>query len=143
MSLLPFLSQLTQLYQTIDLQGNLFGTDEWADPQLLFGPYIYNEAEQTNANYKCSWDGPNVKNCNHHDLSKGIVQLAHSVGTEVMPSIGGWTLSDNFPSIAASATKRERFAQQCVELIVDYDFDGIDLGKCKMRRRVRPSLCVV
>ena len=46
-----------------------------------------------------------------------------------MPSIGGWTLSDNFPSIAASATKRERFAQQCVELIVDYDFDGIDLGK--------------
>ena len=116
-----------------DLAGNLFGTDEWADPQLLFGPYIYNEAEQTNDNYKCSWDGPNVKNCNHHDLSKGIVQLAHSVGTEVMPSIGGWTLSDNFPSIAASATKRERFAQQCVELIVDYDFDGIDLGKCKMR----------
>ena len=117
-----------------DLEGSLFGTDEWADPQLLFGPYIYNEAEQTNANYKCSWDGPNIKNCNHHDLSKGIVQLAHSVGTEVMPSIGGWTLSDNFPSIAASATKRERFAQQCVEMIVDYDFDGIDLGKCKMRR---------
>jgi len=112
-----------------DKEGSLFGTDEWADPQLLFGPYIYNEAEQTNANYKCSWDAPNVKNCNHHDLSKGIVQLAHSVGTEVMPSIGGWTLSDNFPSIAASANKRERFAQQCVELIVDYDFDGIDLGK--------------
>ena len=71
------------------------------------------------------------------------MQLAHSVGTEVMPSIGGWTLSDNFPSIAASATKRERFAQQCVELIVDYDFDGIDLGKSFDEAWPKTSLCVI
>ncbi len=23
-----------------DLQGNLYGTDKWADPQLLVGPYL-------------------------------------------------------------------------------------------------------
>ena len=43
---------------------------------------------------------------------------------EVMPSIGGWTLSDNFPGIAASASKRAHFASQCVDLIQAYGFDG-------------------
>ena len=118
-----------------DTLGNLYGTDEWADSQLLFGPYIYNEAEQSPANYKCSWDGPNLTNCAHHDLSKGLVYLAKQAGVEVMPSIGGWTLSDNFPTIAASASRREHFANQCVKLIDNYGFDGIDLdweypGKC-------------
>ena len=110
-----------------DKQGNLFGTDEWADPQLLFGPYIYNEGEQTPSNYKCSWDGPNLTNCNHHDTSKGLIQLAHNANVQVMPSIGGWTLSDNFPQIAADPIKRNNFAQQCIELIIAYGFDGIDI----------------
>ena len=110
-----------------DIHGNLYGTDDWADPQLLHGPYIYNEGEQTPDKYKCSWDGPNLQNCNHHDTSKGLIQLAHEAGVEVMPSIGGWTLSDNFPTIAADPVKRNNFAQQCIELIVSYGFDGIDI----------------
>ncbi len=44
-----------------------------------------------------------------------------------MPSIGGWTLSDNFPSIAADPVKRQTFAQACVNLLQTYNFDGIDL----------------
>ncbi len=46
---------------------------------------------------------------------------------EVYPSIGGWTLSDNFPEMAASEEARNKFAQQCVELIKAYGFDGIDI----------------
>ena len=80
-----------------------------------------------NANYKCSWDGPDLKQCNYHDLSKGLLALARGAGVEVMPSIGGWTLSDNFPGIAADPSRRNRFAQQCVDLIVAYGFDGIDI----------------
>ncbi|KAL7525029.1 hypothetical protein ACHAXR_000829, partial [Thalassiosira sp. AJA248-18] len=99
----------------------------WADPQLLWGPYIYDAARQSNDNYYCSWDGPRVTNCAHHDTTKGLLHLAQSRGVQVMPSIGGWTLSDNFPGIAASPTRRENFAQQCVELIMAYGFDGIDL----------------
>jgi GH18 family chitinase len=38
-----------------------------------------------------------------------------------MPSIGGWTLSDNFPGIAASKERRREFASNCVKLIEEYD----------------------
>jgi len=51
----------------------------------------------------------------------------HAAGAEIYPSIGGWTLSDAFPIMAASATARATFANQCRELIQDYGFDGIDL----------------
>lgn len=44
-----------------------------------------------------------------------------------LPSIGGWTLSNNFPSIAADPQKRQNFANSCVELIEAFEFDGIDL----------------
>jgi len=45
----------------------------------------------------------------------------------VYPSLGGWTLSCNFPGIAADPTKRKHFAEECVSLIKEYGFDGIDL----------------
>eukprot|EP00970_Alexandrium_tamarense_P001266 scaffold131_cov206-Alexandrium_tamarense.AAC.6 len=120
-----------------DLDANIFGTDEWADPQLLWGPYDYNPQEQVTSgpgrNYMCSWDSPEEgsttprENCAYHKISEGIIARAHAVGTEVMPSIGGWTLSDNFPTIAASDTLRRKFAQNCVKLITEYGFDGIDI----------------
>ena len=44
-----------------------------------------------------------------------------------MVSIGGWTLSDNFPTIAASASKRALFASECNRLLKFYKFDGIDI----------------
>jgi chitinase len=108
----------------IDKEGEIFGTDEWADPQLLHGPYIYDEARQIRtgpgANYFCSWDGPSLRNCNYHDTTKGIIELAHRAGATVMPSIGGWTLSDNFPTVAASERTRKNFARNCVKLIEEY-----------------------
>ena len=119
-----------------DPDGFIFGTDVWADPQLLWGPYVTDASLQNDENKRCSWDFEEVDggatkvqkiNCNWHDLSKGILHLAQSKGVEVMPSIGGWTLSDNFPGIAADPDRRERFAQQCVDLIVAYGFDGIDI----------------
>ena len=42
------------------------------------------------------------------------------------PSIGGWTLSDPFPPMAANPTARKHFAANCVELIKNYNFDGIE-----------------
>lgn len=110
-------------FQT-DKQGEIYGTDEWADPQLLWGPYIYDEANQiqsgVGANYYCSWDGPSLRNCNFHDTSKGLIDLVHKAGATVMPSIGGWTLSDTFPTVAASEMTRQNFARNCVRLITEY-----------------------
>ena len=53
----------------------------------------------------------------------------HEAGAEIYPSIGGWTLSDAFVAMASSDISRKKFAEQCVDLIKDYNFDGIDIGK--------------
>jgi len=115
-------------FQT-DTQGYLYGTDSWADPQVLFGPQNWNPSDDSSSapDYRCHWSGPNKKACGHYKLEDGLIYLVHQAGAKIYPSLGGWTLSDNFPKVAADAAKRTRFAEQCVELIKDYDFDGIDL----------------
>ena len=103
-------------------------------PPTAVGPYVTDPALQSksgaNSNYFCSCDRPlgsdDDQNCNCHYIEKGLVFLAHKVGVEVMPSIGGWTLSTNFTTIAASNVKRQNFAKQCVDLIDAYGFDGIE-----------------
>jgi chitinase len=59
--------------------------------------------------------------------SPTVVDLAHLWGCKVMVSIGGWTFSDQFPGIAADPVKRKKFADECVRLIKQYKFDGIDI----------------
>ena len=108
-------------------EGYIFGTDKWADPQTLLGPYDW---MGTDGQPKyCSWDVPNAPpTCMYHKYTEGLIYLAHEAGAEVYPSIGGWSLSDPFPAMAANSEWRANFARQCVELIRSYNFDGIDLG---------------
>ena len=87
--------------------GSINSTDSWSDENLLLGQPDWN-----NGGYI-----PNTS----------IVSQAHLNNVKILPSIGGWTLSSNFPSIAASPAKRQLFAQSCVNLIQTYGFDGIDL----------------
>ncbi|MFN3405039.1 MAG: glycoside hydrolase family 18 protein [Cytophagaceae bacterium] len=92
-----------------DTLGNLFGTDFWADSILLRGKYDW------------STDPPSyIPNTN-------LIDWAHIYGVKVMVSIGGWTLSDNFPTVAADPKRRAHFAQECVRILKDYKFDGIDI----------------
>ncbi|CRK35192.1 hypothetical protein BN1708_016411 [Verticillium longisporum] len=46
---------------------------------------------------------------------------------KTMLSIGGWTLSANFPVVASTPTGRLAFAQSSVSLMKDWGFDGIDI----------------
>ena len=55
------------------------------------------------------------------------MKQVHRARRDIYPSLGGWTLSDAFPPMAADAASRRNFARNCRDLIVDYDFDGIDL----------------
>ena len=87
--------------------GSITNFDAWADENLLLGQPDWN-----NGGYL-----PNTS----------IVDLAHNNGVKVLPSIGGWTLSDHFPGIAADPVKRANFASECVRLIQQYNFDGVDL----------------
>ena len=89
--------------------GLISNTDAWADENLLQGQINWST---TPTSYY-----PNTS----------IIDLAHNAGTKVMVSIGGWTLSDNFPSIAANATKRATFGAECNRLLQFYNFDGIDI----------------
>lgn len=76
----------------------------------------------------CSWDAPaEPPVCSAHHYQEGLIYLAHQAGAEVYPSLGGWSLSDPFPAMAANPKARENFARQCVELIKSYNFDGIDI----------------
>ena len=87
--------------------GTITMTDPWADDNLLNG-----EIDWVNGGYIAN---------------TSLIAIAHNNGVKVLPSIGGWTLSDNFPAIAADPVKRATFAQACVELIDSFHFDGIDL----------------
>lgn len=76
---------------------------------------------------KCSYDGPSEVNCAYHEHQTGLIYQAHQQGAEVYPSIGGWTLSDNFPTLSANAAARDAFAKNCVDILTYHDFDGIDI----------------
>ncbi|KAL7541791.1 hypothetical protein ACHAXR_011209 [Thalassiosira sp. AJA248-18] len=109
----------------INSAGDIWGTDSWADPITLYGEFDWSGAGGVTY---CSWDheeDPPV--CAGHHYDTGLISQAHKAGVEVYPSIGGWTLSDPFPALAASADARLAFANNCVKLIEEYDFDGIDI----------------
>jgi chitinase len=67
------------------------------------------------------------RECNGHYYDKGLIGRAHSQGASVYISIGGWTISTMFPTLAASAPARRTFAKNCVGLIREYGIDGIDI----------------
>ena len=87
--------------------GSIVQTDIWADENLLFG-----EHDWANGGYL-----PNTS----------LIDIAHNNGVLVMVSIGGWTLSNAFPLIAADTVKRTFFASECVRLLSEFGFDGIDI----------------
>jgi len=89
--------------------GNIIGTDPYSDEILLLGEIDWST---TPPSYL-----PNTS----------LVDLAHNSGVKVLISVGGWTMSNAFPIIAADSTKRSNFAHSCVQLISMYNLDGIDL----------------
>ena len=89
------------------VNGDIVETDSWADENLLFG-----QPDWQNGGYL-----PNTS----------LIDIAHNNNVKVLVSIGGWTLSDNFPGIAADSVKRSHFASECNRLLTTYNFDGIDL----------------
>ena len=193
-------SRINYAFFQTDSDGYIFGTDSWADANILYGPYKFNgvpeylpeeckgglgqdygynvymmqrqennvatnntggrmrvlqqqgttlavvdDDDVDNNNNEdssppakiikaecaffeqCHRNFPKSKSCNVHKYTEGLIYQSHIAGTQIYPSIGGWTLSSNFPIVAASPNKRKRFAEECVGLIADYGFDGIDI----------------
>lgn len=55
-----------------------------------------------------------------------LFSIAHSKGVKVMASIGGWSMCKHFGDVAADATKRKKFTDDCKKLMA-MGFDGIDI----------------
>jgi len=120
-------TRYTFAFFQINERGDIWGTDAWGDPNVLFGEYDWNWVPGS-ANTYCSWDGPGEPpTCAGHKYHTGLISQAHAAGVEIYPSIGGWTLSDPFSKLAENPAARTKFAENCVKLIEDYDFDGIDI----------------
>ncbi|HAE91599.1 glycoside hydrolase family 18 protein [Tissierella praeacuta] len=64
-------------------------------------------------------DPSNIKKLN--ELKKTNPKL------KILISIGGWTWSDKFSDVALTDKSRNNFANNCVDFIKKYGFDGIDL----------------
>lgn len=166
-------SRVNYAFFQSDTDGFIFGTDSWADPNVLNGPYDFSVNREKLPSYcqggkgrddgkniaqgggsilkrrrtqlsfgdvnddlpkceyfeRCHRNFPNSKVCNVHKYKEGLIYLSHQAGAEIYPSIGGWTLSGSFPTVADDVEKRRRFAKECVGLIEDYGFDGIDIGE--------------
>ena len=113
-------------FQT-NADGDIWGTDDYADPIVLYGEIDWNWLPGQPSSY-CSWTKPGQPPyCQGHRYETGLIYQAHKASVEVYISIGGWTLSNTFSSLAKSSTARKQFAQNCVMLIETYDIDGIDI----------------
>jgi len=56
-----------------------------------------------------------------------VVQLAHSNHVKVLLSIGGWTGSQYFSAMCASATNRHTFITATLALVKQFNLDGVDI----------------
>ena len=110
-------------------EDGIFGTDAWADPITLFGFYDWISEKGTVTVYYLWYEPEEAPSRSVHNHEEGLIYLAHQAGAEVYPSIGGWSLSNLFVAMTASALARAHFVRQCVEPIRSYSFDGIDLGE--------------
>ncbi len=91
-----------------EANGEISSFDDYADEQILLGEMIWSPTQ-------------------HRDSTTSLIYLAHKNKVKVLASVGGWTGSSNFPSLAGSAISRSNFCSKARALIERYSFDGIDI----------------
>ncbi|CAF1034663.1 unnamed protein product [Didymodactylos carnosus] len=69
-----------------------------------------------------TWDQPLRGNFNQ--LSKLKEKWPH---IKTLISVGGWTWSGKFSDVAVDQNARRKFAASCVDFVLSYGFDGVDL----------------
>jgi chitinase len=68
-------------------------------------------------------DGPGLRG-NFNQLQ--LLKKKHP-HLKALISVGGWTLSGPFSTVAADAQLRTKFAKSCAAFVKKYDFDGVDI----------------
>ncbi|KAG6873729.1 hypothetical protein C0995_011548 [Termitomyces sp. Mi166 len=74
-------------------------------------------------NMELTWDDPDSA----PEKLRHLVSRAHSCGTKVKLSIGGWTGSKDFSFVVRDRETRALFAKHILKVLNEYNLDGIDL----------------
>ncbi|KAK7744439.1 Chitinase 4 [Diatrype stigma] len=98
-------------FMNINTDGTVVSGDTYADLEKHYDGDSWNDVG--NNAYGCVKQLFQLKKANRH--------------LKVLLSIGGWSWSTNFASVAADATKRATFASSAIKLMGDWGFDGIDI----------------
>lgn len=88
--------------------GSAITGDQWATDNILLGPDVWSPSH-------------------YHDSTKSLPYLSKANNVKCVMSIGGWTWSTNFPTIAGGAATRTAFAHNCMDIVRLYKLDGIDI----------------
>jgi chitinase len=101
--------------------GGISLSDPWGDKNILLGPINWATSP---AGYESSND---FGNATYHHSNQKFSDYCHAKNVKLLISIGGWTYSGNFSSIAADPLKRAKFATDCQTMVQLYNLDGIDI----------------
>ncbi|MEH7307837.1 glycosyl hydrolase family 18 protein [Neobacillus drentensis] len=102
------LTHLNYAFANISAEGKIEVGDSWADIEQSF------PGDTADQPYKG----------NFYQLTKLKQQYPH---LKTLISVGGWSWSDNFSDVALTDQSRTIFADSCLQFILKYGFDGIDL----------------
>ena len=100
-------------FMSPDANGTIVQNDPWSDAMFLEG--------------EIDWDKTIDPENPAYVPYSNMVDHCHAVNTQVVMSLGGWTLSTEFPKVAADPVKRAHFAQECVRICKKWNLDGIDI----------------
>ncbi len=98
-----------------------------------FTPDKINASKLTHINYAFANIGDDLKiQLGYPDIDPANIKKLNNlkkanVNLKTLISVGGWTWSGKYSDAALTDASRTKFAESCVEFIVKYDLDGIDI----------------
>lgn len=104
------LTHINFAFANLKSSGEIVVGDSWIDTDKPFGN-----------------DSPSGKSGTMGHFKQLRLLKKKNPDLKTLISVGGWTWSSNFSDVAASKTKREKFAKSAVKFITKYGFDGIDI----------------
>jgi GH18 family chitinase len=107
------LSHILYAFAEPNADGTVILKDPWADTDKHFDGDSWNDT------------GNNL----YGNFKQLALLKKNNRHLKVSLSIGGWTLSKNFPELAAHKTSRSKFIESSVALLNDLGLDGLD-SKC-------------